>query len=76
MSKAVPDEPKFPIQLVWIESGDVETYEDARDLLCNLEEFDSNDPVDRNAARLTDALGRHISLVVRIYDDLCECKLE
>lgn len=59
----VSDKPQFPIQLVWLETGEVETYEDARDLLCNLEEFDSNNPADRNAAKLTDALGRPVSLV-------------
>lgn len=72
----VSDKPQFPIQLVWLETGEVETYEDARDLLCNLEEFDSNNPADKNAAKLTDALGRPVSLVVRIWEDLCECRLE
>jgi hypothetical protein len=34
-------EPEFPFQLVWLETGEVETYTDADDLMCNLEDFDS-----------------------------------
>lgn len=69
------DKPKFPIRLVWRESGEVETYEDEVDLLQNLEDFDSNELSAKDAATVTDALGRPMNLVVRIYDDLCECSL-
>ena len=70
-----PEKPQFPIRLVWSESGEVETYEDEVDLLRNLEDFDSNEPTTKDAATVTDALGRPVNLVVRIYDDLCECSL-
>lgn len=70
-----PAKPQFPIRLIWRESGDIETYKDEVELLQNLEEFDSNEPTDRDAAAVTDALGRPVKLVVRIYDDLCECSL-
>ena len=76
MNMTTPDMPQFPIRLVWRETGNVETYEDKIDLLRNLEDFNSNDPSDRNAASVTDALGRPVNLVVRIHDDLCECSLE
>lgn len=71
-----PERPQFPIRLVWRETGKVDTYEDEVDLLRNLEDFDSNEAADRNAATVTDALDRPVNLVVRIYDDLCECSLD
>jgi hypothetical protein len=67
------DKPLFPICLVWRKSGEVETYDDEIDLLQNLEDFDSS--VEDAEATATDALGRRVNLVVRIYDDLCECSL-
>ncbi|MES2635054.1 MAG: hypothetical protein V4669_18955 [Pseudomonadota bacterium] len=65
--------PQFPIRLVWRESGEVEIYQGEIDLLQNLEEFDSTKH--GAEATATDALGRPVNLVVRIYDDLCECSL-
>ena len=76
MSVDIPNRPQFPIRLVWCETGEIETYDDEIDLLQNLEDFDSNEPSDRNAATVTDALGRPVNLVVRIYDDLCEFSLD
>lgn len=76
MSTVTSDIPQFPIRLVWRETGMIETYEDKVDLLRNLEDFNSNEPSDRKAASVSDALGRPVNLVVRIYDDLCECRLE
>ena len=70
------NKPQFPIRLEWHETGEIETYENEVDLLQNLEDFDSNKPKDRNTATATDALGRPVSLVVRIYDDLCEHSLD
>ncbi len=70
---ASTDKPQFPIRLVWRESGEVDTFEDEIDLLQSLEDFDSTKP--GAEATATDALGRPVNLVVRIYDDLCECSL-
>jgi len=71
-----PDKPQFPIRLVWHKTGKTETYEDETDLLQNLEDFDSNEPSDGIMATATDALDRPVTLVVRIYDDLCELCLD
>ena len=67
--------PRFPIRIVWRDSGEVEIYQDEIDLLQNLEDFDSNVPGAKDEATITDALGRPVILVVRIYEDLCELSL-
>ncbi len=68
------DQPIFPFRVVWKESGEIELYEDSNDLLCSLEDFDSDDP-DWDEAAVTDALGRPVHLFVRIYRDKCEFRL-
>ena len=65
------DEPKFPLSLTRLDTGETETYDDAQDLLCNLEDFDSSDPRDTRVASVTDALGRPVDLVVKIWG-LCQ----
>ena len=69
------NQPRFPIRIVWHDSGAVEIYQDEIDLLQNLEDFDSSAPGASEEATITDALGRPVILVVRIYDNLCQCSL-
>lgn len=67
--------PQFPLQIVWLETGEAESFEDAQDLICNLEDFDSTDPKAAAEARVTDALGRPVHLLVEIWKDRCEFRL-
>ncbi len=58
------DTPVFPIVLVWHATGESEEYEDERDLLCNLESFDT--ATDAHEATAKDAHGRVVRLSVDI----------
>ena len=66
------DRPRFPIAVYWNETGEVEIFDDEADLICNLEDFDSNDQSSHRTARVADAFGRLLSLRVDITEDLCE----
>ena len=68
--------PEFPFQLVWCQTGEVEAFEDPKDLILNLEDFDSDDPADRTAAKVTDARGRPVHLVVKIWTGTCAYRLD
>lgn len=57
-------EPEFPIS-VRFEDGEVEEYEDADDLIHNLEDFDSD--VD-TACDVRDARGRPVRLKLKLLD--------
>ena len=74
--QARKDEPVFPLRMVWKESGEVDTYDDHKDLIGSLEDYDSDDPSDRSEAEVTDALGRSVHLRVKIWFDVCDCRLE
>ena len=56
------DVPRFPLK-VSRSNGDEDELEDEAGLLCDLEQFDSDDP-DYDAV-VTDALGRRVRLRVR-----------
>ncbi|MFH2000863.1 MAG: hypothetical protein ABIK28_14375 [Planctomycetota bacterium] len=66
-------EPQFPIRMIWNEDGEIESFEDKDDLLCNLEEFDSD--YDRSEAVVTDALGRAVWLRVCLREGICDVRL-
>jgi hypothetical protein len=57
-------EPEFPI-FVRFEDGEVEEYEDAEDLIYNLEDFDSD--ID-TACDVRDARGRPVRLKLKLLD--------
>jgi hypothetical protein len=57
-------EPEFPIS-VRFEDGEVEEYEDADDLIHNLEDFDSDTDT---ACDVRDARGRPVRLKLKLLD--------
>jgi hypothetical protein len=61
-------DPEFPICITWHESGEVDSYDDHIDLLCNLEDFDSDR--DGWVADVCDASGRAVWLRVSIMDEV------
>lgn len=65
---------QFPITVTWLGSGECETFTDEQDLLCNLEDFDS-DGADQPAARVHDSRGRDVVLRVSISEGLCEARV-
>ncbi len=67
------DAPQFPVILTWHETGEVDEYKDERDLLCNLESFDS--ACDGHEAAATDARQRPVLLLVDIVSNTVEVEL-
>jgi len=68
-----PDTPEFPITLTWHKTGEVDRFDDKRDLLCNLESFDS--AKDGHEATAIDARQRTVSLRVDITQGVAEFEL-
>ena len=64
------EEPQFPFRMSWIQTGEIEVYENIKELVCNLEDFDTG--VDGHEASVTDALGRKVHLVVKIGSNQCD----
>ena len=65
--------PVFPIVVVWHATGESEKYEDKRDLLCNLESFDTS--TDAHEATVQDARGRVVRLRVDITSGSVDVEL-
>lgn len=63
----------FPTVVVWYATGESERYEDKRDLLCNLESFDSS--ADAHEATVQDARGRAVRLRVDITSGSADADL-
>ena len=69
------DSPLFPLRIRWVDSGEVDEYVDDEELMFNLEEFDSSNPADREAAIVHDSLGRKVDLLVSLINGRCESTL-
>jgi len=65
----------FQIRVTCPSEGEAESFSNKEELLCNLEEFDSNDPA-WFKAEVVDALGRDLVLVVKIWTDQCDVRLK
>jgi hypothetical protein len=62
MGSQVMDQPRYPLRFSWSD-GDEDLVYDEASLLCDIEQFDSDDP-DYDAV-VTDALGRYVRLRMR-----------
>ena len=56
--------PEYPLRLTWRPDGVVQVFEDEKDVVHNLEDFDSDDPEDRSLAFIVDAKGRSVAITV------------
>ena len=57
-------QPEFPIY-VRFENGEIESYDDLEELICNLEDFDSDLDKDCEAR---DAVGRRVRLKLKLQE--------
>jgi hypothetical protein len=55
---------KFPLSVTF-ENGEVETYVNEKDLICNLEEYDSES---ETQCKIVDSDGREVFLVLKLLD--------
>lgn len=62
MGSQVTDQPRYPLKISWAD-GDEDFVDDEASLLCDIEQFDSDDP--EYDAVVTDALGRYVRLRMR-----------
>lgn len=55
--------PQFPLKVSFSDDNEVQVFENADELACTLEWFDSDD--DEYHAKVCDALGREVHVIVR-----------
>ena len=65
MSQPIATTPEYPLRLTWHPDGVVQVFEDEKDTVNNLEDFDSDDPEDRSLAFIVDAQGWPVAITVR-----------
>jgi hypothetical protein len=72
MSSHLRDQPLFPLTVQW-SSSEAEVFQDANDIECNLEDFDSENK--RSSVSVKDSLGRPVRLKVEALE-VIECSLK